>query len=83
MLESNNAIYWSPGNTHIVFGVFNDTDVRRAWYPDYNNNIYSKIQEYAYPKAGETNPTVKLYVQSLSAVDDRVELKPPAGIAEQ
>ncbi|XP_072033192.1 prolyl endopeptidase FAP-like [Amphiura filiformis] len=83
MLSSNNAIYWSQENTHIVFGVFNDTNVRRAWYPDYNNNIYSKIQQYPYPKAGETNPTFKLYVQSLTDTDQpKVELKPPDGLAD-
>ncbi|XP_072034562.1 prolyl endopeptidase FAP-like isoform X4 [Amphiura filiformis] len=83
MLSSNNAIYWNPWSSYMVFGVFNDTNVRRAWYPDYNNNIYSKIQEYPYPKAGETNPTVKLYVQSLTDVDQpKVELKPPDGFSE-
>ena len=71
----------------MVYAKFDDTDVKRAWYPDYNNNIYSKIQEYPYPKAGETNPNVTLYVQSLSTngeqVDEPIELQPPANIAEK
>ena len=83
MLDSNNAIYWGPESTNLAYATFNDTEVKRAWYPDYNNNIYSKVQRYPYPKAGETNPTVTLYVQDLQGSNnERVWLKPPKDIRE-
>ena len=81
MLESNSALYWGPEATNIAYATFDDTDVKRAWFPDYNNNIYSKVQEYAYPKAGEVNPTAVLHVYDLKASTD-VVLTPPEAMRD-
>ena len=42
-------------------------------------NVYPEIKTLKYPKAGSTNPTVKLWLIDLDSLEDlqSVELKPP------
>ena len=42
-------------------------------------NVYPEIKTLKYPKAGSTNPTVKLWLIDLESLDDlqSLQLKPP------
>ena len=61
-LDQNTAIWWSPDNRRVAFYGFDEKPV-----PDYllqmdQTKLYSAIDREAYPKAGEPNPVVDLYV---------------------
>ncbi|XP_071488052.1 A-type potassium channel modulatory protein DPP6-like, partial [Diadema antillarum] len=83
ILDSNNAIYWYEDGTLLLFASFNDTDVPKAWYPYYDNKVYSEVKYISYPKPGYTNPVVKLYVMSTNNQQNLVHIKPPAQFQDQ
>ncbi|KAK2154977.1 hypothetical protein LSH36_252g03048 [Paralvinella palmiformis] len=68
ILHSNRAHWISPHGLHVVYAMFNDTNVPLYKYPFYGSgdNVYGDIDEIAYPKAGDKGdnvlPTVQLYI---------------------
>jgi len=61
-LDQNTAIWWSPDSRKVAFYGFDEKPV-----PDYllqldQTKLYSTIDREAYPKAGEPNPVVDIYV---------------------
>ena len=74
VFEDNKAIWWSPDGSKLVYGVFNDTLVDIVNLPRYGNYLnegnnkqgypflqYFMLDQFRYPKAGTTNPTVTLW----------------------
>jgi len=73
VFEDNKALWWSPDGSKLVYGVFNDTLVQTVNLPRYGNwrnkpnrQGYPFLQyhvhdQFKYPKAGTTNPTVTLW----------------------
>ncbi|XP_078537783.1 dipeptidyl peptidase 4-like isoform X2 [Lissotriton helveticus] len=85
MFSTNYALWWSPNASFIAYVQFNDTEVPLIEYSMYGNEKqqYPETISIPYPKAGATNPTVKLFI-----VDTRLpgpalhqEISPPAAIA--
>lgn len=74
VFEDNKALYWSPDAEHLVYGVFNDTEVEIVRLPRYGNwredtlnrqgypfLQYFLFDDFHYPKAGAVNPMVTLW----------------------
>ncbi|MEO5509677.1 MAG: DPP IV N-terminal domain-containing protein [Longimicrobiales bacterium] len=65
-LDVTNAMWWSPDSKRLAYYGMDDTPV-----PDYflqldQTQLYSKIDVEAYPKVGENNPIVNLYVHDMT-----------------
>lgn len=72
ILQTNNAIWFSPQGNKLAYASFDDTKVASIEYPIYGlyddpNNIYPETASVKYPKAGKTNPEVTLYVVDLTS----------------
>ncbi|XP_036601940.1 dipeptidyl peptidase 4 [Trichosurus vulpecula] len=66
------ALWWSPDGTFLAYAQFNDTKVPIMQYSFYFDESfqYPKTIQLPYPKAGTTNPTVKLFVIDTTAVNE-------------
>lgn len=75
VFEDNQAMYWSPDGSKLVYGVFNDTLVDVVQLPRYGNwrtegengqgyafNQYFHFDEFRYPKVSSINPMVALWI---------------------
>jgi len=85
VLGVNYAHYINSVGTRIAFAQFNDTLVPDFRYPHYGNPqdvFHSQYPEYRvvrYPKAGEVNPTMTLFVRNI-AEDLNKPVEPPAEV---
>ena len=66
-LDQTTAMWWSPDNTLVGYYRFDEKQV-----PDYylqldQTKLYSKVDTEAYPKAGQPNPIVDLFVYDVAA----------------
>ncbi|XP_024116225.1 inactive dipeptidyl peptidase 10 isoform X1 [Oryzias melastigma] len=77
VLQSHVAHWWSPDGERLAFLVLNDTLVPNMVLPRFTGTTYPKGKEYPYPKAGQPNPAVKLYVVNLYGPTHTLELMPP------
>ncbi|CAG5119209.1 unnamed protein product, partial [Candidula unifasciata] len=79
ILGADNAIWWSPQSTYLLYASFNDTRVPKFHFPRYGDldNPYTEDQEISYPKAGYPNPSFTLYVVKLSTREERKLIPPP------
>uniref|UniRef100_A0A8C8GEF9 Dipeptidyl peptidase like 10 n=1 Tax=Oncorhynchus tshawytscha TaxID=74940 RepID=A0A8C8GEF9_ONCTS len=77
ILQSHIAHWWSPDGERLAFLVLNDTLVPNMALPRFTGASYPKGKQYPYPKAGQPNPTVKLYVVNLYGPTHTQELTPP------
>jgi dipeptidyl-peptidase-4 len=70
---SQREAYWySPDNSKIAYLQYNETDVHQ--YPVIHELTFETgLELMRYPKAGETNPTLKLFIVDLNS-GDRVEV---------
>ncbi|MGQ0814307.1 MAG: DPP IV N-terminal domain-containing protein [Gemmatimonadota bacterium] len=65
-LDQNTAMWWSPDGTKLAYYGFDESKV-----PDYylqldQTRLYSTVDVEAYPKVGEPNPVVEIYVYDLA-----------------
>jgi Dipeptidyl aminopeptidases/acylaminoacyl-peptidas es len=58
------AFFWSPDGSRIAFYKFDESDVKE-YTIEYYGNLYPKWETYKYPKAGEDNSVVGIYVYAL------------------
>ncbi|MGH0123450.1 UNVERIFIED_CONTAM: hypothetical protein FKN15_012541 [Acipenser sinensis] len=58
--------------------MINDSLVSNMALPRFTGSLYPKGKLYPYPKAGQINPTVKLFVTNLYGQTHTQELTPPA-----
>jgi dipeptidyl-peptidase-4 len=71
----NKAFEWSPDSKKLAFIKFNEEAVKTFGMPMYKgdspekeeNNLYPGEYRFKYPKAGETNSIVEVYVYDLKA----------------
>ena len=56
------AFEWSPDGTHIAYYKFDEAAVPQYQMPIYAANLYPEPETFKYPKAGEPNAIVALYV---------------------
>ena len=58
------AFYWSPEGNYIAYYRFDESDVKEFQFTNYGE-LYPEEYTYKYPKAGEDNSVVDLYIYSL------------------
>jgi dipeptidyl-peptidase-4 len=66
-LDQTTAMWWSPDSTMVGYYRFDEKPV-----PDYflqldQTKLYSRVDTEAYPKAGQANPVVDLFVYDMAA----------------
>ena len=66
-LDQTTAMWWSPDSRKLAYYRFDEKPV-----PDYylqldQTKLYSKVDTEAYPKAGQPNPVVELFVYDVAA----------------
>ncbi len=69
-LEVVQAFKWSPDGNKIVYYKFNETNVKE-WTLEYYNDLYPQKYHYKYPKAGEQNSKVDIYVYDLNTKENK------------
>ncbi|KAJ7345708.1 hypothetical protein JRQ81_001658 [Phrynocephalus forsythii] len=64
MFGTHSALWWSPNGTFLAYAEINDTEVPVIEYSFYSEDTlqYPKTIRIPYPKAGATNPTIRLFV---------------------
>ncbi|NXP82073.1 DPP4 peptidase, partial [Ramphastos sulfuratus] len=64
MFGTHSALWWSPNGSFVAYAAFNDTEVPVIEYSFYSEDTlqYPKTVRIPYPKAGATNPTVRLFI---------------------
>ncbi|MED6256051.1 Inactive dipeptidyl peptidase 10, partial [Ataeniobius toweri] len=77
ILQTHVAHWWSPDGERLAFLVLNNTLVPNMVLPRFTGTTYPKQKQYPYPKAGQPNPAVKLYVVNIYGPTHTLELMPP------
>ena len=73
--EFNRAYEWSPDSKQVAYIKFNEEDVPTYEFPVYKglnpahseNSVYPGVYRFKYPKAGEKNSTVSVFVYDIKA----------------
>ena len=60
------AFEWSPDGKYLAYYRFDETQVPFFHYTYYGNELYPDEVIYKYPKAGETNSTVDIFIYDVS-----------------
>ncbi|MBN2596941.1 S9 family peptidase [Labilibaculum sp.] len=82
--EFNRAFEWSPNSEFLAYMKFNEGDVKmfnmnkfEGLYPQIKENaLYPENYTYKYPKAGEKNSTVEVFVYN---IEDRITKRMDVG----
>jgi dipeptidyl-peptidase-4 len=61
-LFQNTAIWWSPDGTKVAYYRFDESKVPDYWLQTNQANLQGTVAIEAYPKAGDPNPVVDLFV---------------------
>ncbi|MGM0531893.1 MAG: S9 family peptidase [Bacteroidota bacterium] len=59
------GFHWSPEGDKIAFYKFNESRVKKYNMPMYRDSLYPENNTFKYPKAGEKNSIVEIYVYDL------------------
>lgn len=59
------AFQWSPDNAHIAYYKFDESEVKEFNMIMYQNQLYPSDYRFKYPKAGEDNSKVDIYLFNL------------------
>uniref|UniRef100_A0A3Q3VRH4 A-type potassium channel modulatory protein DPP6 n=1 Tax=Mola mola TaxID=94237 RepID=A0A3Q3VRH4_MOLML len=77
IFKSHVAHWWSPDGARLAYATINDSLVPRMELPMYTGTAYPMGKEYHYPKAGEENPVITLYVVNLNGPLHTIEMRRP------
>nr|XP_020475860.1 inactive dipeptidyl peptidase 10-like isoform X1 [Monopterus albus] len=77
VLRTQVAHWWSPDGSRLAYLTINDSLVPNMLLPHFTGSLYPRGKEYPYPKMGQINPTVRLYVVTLDGSSLTTELGPP------
>ncbi|XP_060909965.1 inactive dipeptidyl peptidase 10-like [Labrus mixtus] len=77
VLHTQTAHWWSPDGSRLAYLNINDTLVPSMLLPRFTGALYPRGKEYPYPKMGQINPTVRLYVVTVDGSSVTTELRPP------
>ena len=68
------AFEWSPNGKHIAFLKFNESAVKSFSMDIYGKELYPSRDEFKYPKAGEDNSEISLWVYSIDGASKQLKL---------
>uniref|UniRef100_A0A8C4H4E3 Inactive dipeptidyl peptidase 10 n=1 Tax=Dicentrarchus labrax TaxID=13489 RepID=A0A8C4H4E3_DICLA len=77
VLHTQTAHWWSPDGSRLAYLTINDSLVPNMLLPRFTGSLYPRGKEYPYPKMGQINPTVRLYVVTVDGSSLTTELRPP------
>ncbi|KAB5587222.1 hypothetical protein PHYPO_G00010630 [Pangasianodon hypophthalmus] len=77
IFQSHVAHWWSPDGTHLAYASINDNLVPKMELPMFTGSPYPTSRAYHYPKAGEENPVISLYVVNLNGPLHTIQMKRP------
>uniref|UniRef100_A0A668AQZ5 A-type potassium channel modulatory protein DPP6 n=1 Tax=Myripristis murdjan TaxID=586833 RepID=A0A668AQZ5_9TELE len=77
IFQSHIAHWWSPDGARLAYATINDTLVPKMELPMFTGIPYPTGKEYHYPKAGEENPVITLYVVNLNGPLHTIEMRRP------
>lgn len=77
IFHSHIAHWWSPDGARLAYATINDTLVPKMELPMFTGSPYPMGKEYHYPKAGEENPVITLYVVNLNGPLHTIEMRRP------
>lgn len=77
VLHTQVAHWWSPDGSRLAYFTINDSLVPTMLLPRFTGSLYPRGKQYPYPKMGQVNPAVRLYVVTLDGSALTIELKPP------
>uniref|UniRef100_A0A8C8JMG5 A-type potassium channel modulatory protein DPP6 n=1 Tax=Oncorhynchus tshawytscha TaxID=74940 RepID=A0A8C8JMG5_ONCTS len=77
IFQTHIAHWWSPDSARLAYATINDTMVPRMEIPMFTGTTYPTGREYHYPKAGEENPVISLYVVNLNGPLHTIEMRRP------
>ncbi|XP_030623298.1 dipeptidyl aminopeptidase-like protein 6 isoform X2 [Chanos chanos] len=77
IFQSHIAHWWSPDGARLAYATINDTLVPKMELPMFTGTPYPTGKEYHYPKAGEENPVISLYVVNLNGPLHTIEMRRP------
>ncbi|XP_058644014.1 inactive dipeptidyl peptidase 10-like isoform X3 [Onychostoma macrolepis] len=77
ILHSSVAHWWSPSGSRLAFLTINDTLVPNMQLPRFTGTLYPRGHQYPYPKAGQKNPEVTLYVINVNGSTHAIQLLHP------
>ncbi|XP_077364842.1 A-type potassium channel modulatory protein DPP6 isoform X2 [Festucalex cinctus] len=77
IFRSHVAHWWSPDGARLAYATINDTLVPKMELPMFTGMPYPTGKEYHYPKAGEENPLLTLYVVNLNGPLHTIEMRRP------
>ena len=65
-LDQTTAMWWNPSGTKLGYYRFDESKVRDYFLQMAQTQLYGNVDTEAYPKAGETNPLVDLYIYDVA-----------------
>ncbi|MFR9532157.1 MAG: DPP IV N-terminal domain-containing protein [Rikenellaceae bacterium] len=65
------AYWFSPDSGQIAYLKFDESEVPLFEMMRYDNTLYNKAYSFKYPKAGDTNSTVELWVYNIASKESR------------
>uniref|UniRef100_A0A8D3C507 A-type potassium channel modulatory protein DPP6 n=1 Tax=Scophthalmus maximus TaxID=52904 RepID=A0A8D3C507_SCOMX len=77
IFRSHVAHWWAPDGARLAYATVNDSLVPRMELPMFTGAPYPMGKEYHYPKAGEENPVITLYVVNLNGPLHTIEMRRP------
>ncbi|TSK28313.1 Inactive dipeptidyl peptidase 10 [Bagarius yarrelli] len=77
IFQSHVAHWWSPDGARLAYASINNTLVPKMELPMYTGSPYPASCAYHYPKAGEENPVISLYVVNLNGPLHTIQMKRP------
>ncbi|XP_066544315.1 dipeptidyl aminopeptidase-like protein 6 [Amia ocellicauda] len=77
IFKTHIAHWWSPDGARLAYATINDSLVPKMEIPIYTGSLYPTGKEYHYPKAGQENPVIFLYVVNLNGPPHTMEMKRP------
>uniref|UniRef100_A0A3B4BLK5 A-type potassium channel modulatory protein DPP6 n=1 Tax=Periophthalmus magnuspinnatus TaxID=409849 RepID=A0A3B4BLK5_9GOBI len=77
IFHSHIAHWWSPDGARLAYATINDSLVPKMELPMFTGTPYPMGKEYHYPKAGEENPVITIYVVNLNGPLHTIEMRRP------
>ena len=60
------AFFWSPDGKYISYYEFDESGVKEFEMNEYMNKLYPEVYKFKYPKAGEANSAVNVFVYDVA-----------------
>lgn len=70
-LDQNDAMWWSPDSQWLAYYEVDEKDMKDYHLTLENTSLYTSLQSVRYPKAGEPNPHVSLWIYHLPTQKSR------------